>query len=434
LRAGRPSWYAALMPAGLRVASLLALYAVGACSSSSPSAPQGGAPRAPDAVCEASGEPEACAAAAELFFDGKNGHVLDHARSFKYAKAACEKGHAFGCALVGYHHQDGLGGAGWTADKAVAAYEKACAGGAGVGCYNLASMYYGGQLVVADEARADMYKARAKAAWELACRGSGPRWCTNVAYLLREADAKGNREKCLELDQRTCDHQVLVGCTEAARDRFELGRSSAVDLDRELRRLCMAGEPTACTLAGSALMVGDKGVAADTQRGLELVVRGCEIGDSRGCWLAGTEYAAGKVVTADLARADRLIRLACDHALGAACMAVAQDLGARQELAEASAFAKRACQMGQGEACALLSQAYLRGQGVPASEVEGVRWATEACRMGQVPGGCAELVSRDLELPAPPDMKERMYRDACAAGIAPACKRASAASAAGPPI
>jgi TPR repeat protein len=437
LRADRPRWYAALMRDGLSVAYLLALCAVGACSSSSSTGPA----RTPEAACEASGDAEACAAAAELYFDGginlpgpragRGVHVLDHARSYRYASVACEKGHAFGCALLGYHHQDGLGGAEWSAAKAIAAYEKACAGGAGVGCYNLASMYYGGQGVVADEVRGDAYKAKARAAWEAACRGSGPRWCTNLAFLLREEDAAANRARCLELDQRTCDHQVLIGCTEAARDRAALGRSTSGELDRELGRLCEAGEPTACTLAGSALIGG--GITADATRGLALVVRGCEIGDSRGCWLAGSEYATGKVVTADLARADRYIRMACDRALGAACMAVAEDSASRGEHAVAAAFARRACQMGQGEACTMLSQLYLGGQGVAASEPEGVRWATEACRMGHL-RGCAELIARDLELPAPPGMKERMYKDACAAGIANACKRASAGSAAAPPI
>lgn len=422
------------MRAGLRVAYLMALCELaGACSSSSSSAPPGRAARSPEVECEASGEGEACAAAAELYFDGKNGHALDQARSFRYASTACDKGHAFGCALVGYHHQDGLGGAEWSADKAIAAYEKACAGGAGVGCYNLASMFYGGQGVTADETRADAYKAKAKVAWQAACQGSGPRWCTNVAYLLREEDAAGNREKCLELDQRTCDHQVLVGCTEAARDRFALKRIGLTAFLAELERLCGEGEPTACTVAGSTLIAGAEGVASDPKRGMALVVNGCEKGDKTACMSAGVEYARGQLVAADLARADRNIRLACDHALGAACMAVAQDSASRGELALAAAFAQRACQMGQGEACAMLSQLYATGQGVAASEVDAIRWATEACRMGHVPG-CAELIARDLELPAPPSMKERMYRDACAAGIANACKRASAGAVAAPPM
>ncbi len=374
--------------------------------------------------------------AAELYFDGgialpgprtgREMHPIDHARSFRYASAACEKGHAFGCALVGYHHQDGLGGAEWSADKAIAAYDKACAAGAGVGCYNLASMYYGGHGVVADEARADGYKAKAKVAWQAACAGGAPRWCTNVAYLLREEDAAANREKCLELDQRSCDHQELVGCTEAARDRFALGRIGVTPYLAELERVCEAGEPTACTVAGSTLIAGGEGIATDARRGMALVVRGCDQGDKAACLAAGLEYARGELVARDLAAADRYVIQACDRGLGAACLAVAQDRGAARRFAEMAGFARRACQMGERDACAALSQLYFTGQGVPASEPEGVRWATEACRMGHL-SGCTELIARDLELPAPASMKERMLRDACAAGIASACKRAVAA-------
>jgi uncharacterized protein len=406
------------MRAGVRVLFRLAPCAVmAACSSSSSSAPASGSgTRSPDAACEAAGDAEACAAAAELYFEGTNGHPLDHARSFRYASAACEKGHAYGCALAGYHHQDGLGTE-WSPDRAVAAYEKACAGGSGVGCYNLATMYSGGHGVTADHARADGYKAKARAAWEAACRGSEPRWCTNLAFLLREEDAKGNRARCLELDQRACDHHVAIGCTEAVRDRSDLGQLSEAAMRRELERLCGDGEPSACTLVGTTVIAGGP---ADARRGLELVVRGCEIGDKQGCWLAGAMYADGKLVTADPTRADRFVRLACDRGMGAACLMVAQDRGRRGQLAEAAAFARRACQMGQAEGCAALSQLSFSGQGVAASESEGLRWATEACRMGYPPA-CAPLIEKGKELPVPPDMAARVYRDACAGGIQSAC-------------
>lgn len=446
LRAGRLSWYAAFMRAGLRVVCVVVpvlCAGTGACSSSSSTSPPAGTARAPEAVCEASGDPEACAAAAELYFDGgiarpgprsgRGPHPVDHARSFRYASAACAKGHAFGCALLGYHHQDGLGGAEWVADKAIAAYEKACAGGAGVGCYNLASMYYGGHGVTADEARADGYKAKAKAAWQAACRGSAPRWCTNVAYLLREEDEKGNRETCLELDQRSCDHQVLVGCTEATRDRLALGRIDAAAAEKELERLCAEGEPTACTAAGSMLIAGRDGMKAEPRRGAELVVRGCDGGDKVACLSAGFEYAKGELVPRDLAAADRYVLLGCERGLGDACLAAAEQRGSAGRYAEMAQLARRACQMGQGEGCGALGQLYFTGQGVTASEAAGVTWVTEGCRMGHAPS-CAELVQRDRELPVPPRMKERIYRDGCAAGVALACRRLRAAAAAAPPL
>jgi len=420
VRALHPVWIAAAAVA----------VAMGACSSTGAKREEH---RSAEAVCEAAGEPEACAAAAELYFDGKNGHPLDHERSFRYASAACDKGHAFACALVGYHHQDGLGTE-WAPERAIADYEKACAGGAGVGCYNLATMYSGGQGVVADDARAEQYKVKAKAAWEAACRGSAPRWCTNVAYLLRE-EKPVDRQRVLELDQRSCDHQVLVGCTEAARDRFAMGTMGAAPLLAELERLCRAGEPTACTLAGTLFIAGGEGITSDPRRGMTLVVHGCEIGDKEACKAAGLEYAKGELVPMDLAAADRFVILACDHGLGSACDSMARDRGAKGQFAQQAGFARRACQMGQAESCASLSQLYFSGQGVARSKVDGLRWATEGCRMGYPPS-CGPLIEENSELPIPPRMKERVYRDACAAGIANACSHQGAAggSIAAPPI
>ncbi len=113
--------------------ALLFLWAA-ACSSSSSTtaAPPRDELKSQEAACETSGEPEACAAAAELYFDGGinlparqragGAHPLDHTRSFRFATTACQAGHAFGCALLGYHFQDGLGTA-WAPAAAIAAYE-----------------------------------------------------------------------------------------------------------------------------------------------------------------------------------------------------------------------------------------------------------------------------------------------------------------------
>src|SRR5688500_17327437 len=97
------------------------------------------------AACEKACTPkttDACTHAAEMLFEGKAGWPLDHAKSLRFAKRACDANDAFGCALLGLHYQDGLGTA-YAPKQAVAVYEKACRGGAGVGCYNLAGMYFG---------------------------------------------------------------------------------------------------------------------------------------------------------------------------------------------------------------------------------------------------------------------------------------------------
>ena len=184
----------------MRLVALAALLA--ACQSPAAPPPRGGSPAPAEPAgpcggpdCEArctAGDPAACAHAAELFFDGKSGHPLDMARSFRLASRACDAGVMHGCFLVGYHHQDGLGTP-WAPARAVAAYERACAGGFGTACYNLGSMYSGGQGIDPDPPRGKDYIARAGAAWKAACDGSEPRWCSAPAAAASSSAASGSR-------------------------------------------------------------------------------------------------------------------------------------------------------------------------------------------------------------------------------------------------
>jgi len=161
-----------------------------------------------------------CARAAELSF--VEAEAFDVKKSFRYATLACDGGDAMGCTLLGLHYQDGIG-AEWAPDKALALYERACTGGNGTGCFNVATMYSGGHGVDVDHAKADDYKARAEQAWDKACHGDAPRFCTNLAYLMQvKADgsaAGSGASPSLAINQRGCDHGVLVGCVEALQDR-----------------------------------------------------------------------------------------------------------------------------------------------------------------------------------------------------------------------
>src|SRR4029079_13775230 len=133
----------------------------------------------------------------DLYFDGKFGAPLDHAKSFAFAKRACDAGDVFGCALVGYHYQDGLG-VPWARSLAVTTYDKACRAGAGVACFNLSTMYSGGQGVDADKAKGDAYHALAKQQWRAQCDGADARWCTNLAYVVTN---EGDRAAARKLNE-----------------------------------------------------------------------------------------------------------------------------------------------------------------------------------------------------------------------------------------
>jgi TPR repeat protein len=372
------------------------------------------------AACEkacAAKDLAACTFAAERHFEGKDGWTLDQKKSLALSKRACDGGDAFGCALLGYHYQDGLGTA-YAPKLAIAAYEKACKGGAGVGCFNLASMYYGGHGVAQyDTAKGDEYTKRARAAWEAACKGSAPRWCTNLAFLEASSSKAppDAQAKALELNRRACDAGVTVGCLEVARGKLELGKMDTLAYVKELDRLCLRmNEYGACGVLAALLTLDEKGIAKDSKKAMELYVRACDGGDKSSCFILGLEYARGENAKQDFAATTRAFDRACDRAYAKACLAIAQDLASRKETKRATGYARRACHMGNGEACGMVSALLPR---------ETKAWATDGCRMGHIPS-CGTLIKLDAPLPLPADVQKRLYTSACnESKVDLACKR-----------
>ncbi len=407
-------WYRT--PMRLAVFTVLLL----SCASTGPShqsgapaavTPAQGRPCAPaecERACEASGEPRTCTRIAELYWDGKGGHPFDPVKSFRFSSRACEAGDGHGCALLGLHHQDGIGTA-WAPALAVAAYEKACRTRTGVGCFNLSGMYASGHGIDPDLAKADALMKLAESHWMAACKGAEPRWCTNAAYLLRQQRGPAASAESRELNQRACDHDVTVGCVGALADAFALGAIARESLLRELEALCRGGEPAACSEIGLRL---------DDERGAGWVKRACELGDRMACGLLGSWHEEGKHVPKDDAAKRRYFGIACDRGTAVACLSLAHD--AITTLSpEAPAFAQRGCQMGLADACGLLAQLHF-GLGDAAA---GVRWDGEGCRMGLF-ASCKRLIERDAELPAiPADVKQGLYTEACRAQIQTACQR-----------
>lgn len=388
-----------------------------ACGSARPIATVAEAPRpcAPaecERACDAAGDAKACARVAELYWDGKNGQPYDPARSFRFATKACEAGDGFGCALLGLHYQDGIGTT-WAPALAVAAYEKACKAGTGVGCFNLSGMYAGAHGVDRDQAKADELMKLAESHWLAACKGAEPRWCTNAAFLLRRTGRPSAFADAYALDRRACDHGVALGCVEALVEALALDKIQGGAMIRELEKLCAGGEPTACSYLGSYL----RNVLKDA-RGLELVRRGCELGDRFSCERLGSMYEEGNDVPKDDAAKRRYFRMACDRAVPSACLSLARD--AIDTLSpEAPDLARRGCQMGHAYACHIVAELSF-GIG---DAVAGVRWATEGCRMGNL-DSCKRLVEHDAKLPViPVDVQQELYTNACRAQHEPACKR-----------
>jgi TPR repeat protein len=357
----------------------------------------------------------ACSAGADLYFDGRNSHPLDHAKSFALAKRGCDAGEGQACMLLGYHHQDGLGGP-WDPKLAVAAYVKGCDKGFGTACYNLSGMYLGAHGVPLDKAKGEQYAKLARSAWEAQCKGSATRWCTNHGFALATAGDLANARKA---HQRACDNGWRVGCVEAARVGLDMKAIDGPALLAELERQCKAGEPTGCTHRGYQFMTGKNGSKVDPARAAENFRKSCDLGDKMGCMAAAYQLIESKQ---DPAAALRYLNSACDRAHAAACNELSRLMGGAKRYPEAIGFAVRACRIGDAESCGFAGQNYVEGNGVAKDERKGIALLNDGCRMADMPS-CGVLIRRNEELPVPDDMKQKLYASACKAGLKEACPR-----------
>lgn len=364
-----------------------------------------------ESACDA-GDAVACTTAAERYFEGKNEHSLDHARAFALAKRACDGNSSHGCALLGFHHQDGLGTA-WAPEAAVAAYTKGCQLGAGVACFNLATIYEG-HGIAADPARAKEYFDRAREQWNKQCAGDEPRWCTNAAYMVSRQSGNqpstADLERMLALDVRTCEAGVLVGCVETLLVREDLKRIGKPELEAELATLCKNGEPTAC------MHLGMRELADKNARGVATLQRGCAIGDKQSCYLSAMEALRGELVAQDYAAAERYFHQACDRVHGMSCGILAQKLAREPSRFEtALRLAERGCQMGYADACA--HRATLRTDDV-------TQWARAGCSSGSL-DSCRMLLERGVDLPLPASEITKVHDALCREGRAASCGKAT---------
>jgi TPR repeat protein len=230
---------------------------------------------------------------------------------------------------------------------------------------------------------------------------------------------------CAGASAAECTATALSAWSESGDDR------SVACVARMLADACALQDARACLFAGRLSLDG-RGTSRDAQRGLEMLVRGCDGGVAMACGVA-TRWLGEAGHAADVAGGQELLaRLegerTCLSGQAEACFQIGlnfyygREAFPRDRASSSRAFS-RGCDLGDSRACNNLGDALAYGDGV-GRDVEGAASSfRKACRLGEALG-CANLgymaehgegVARDVP------RARGLYGEACAAGDVYGC-------------
>jgi TPR repeat protein len=222
--------------------------------------------------------------------------LVDAAR-FKRKKGDCQSGDGAACtALAKAHGND------------IVLLRQACDLGDGDGCYRLG-------LELGNT-------AEGAAAYVQACDAGNPLACTNIGWMVQNgAGARVDLEAAVRLYKRGCDGSACsgrndLGCLNLGR-LYRDGVGVKQDDERAMslfQFVCDYGTDAAaraCSLAGTTLLFS-KNLQHDVGGALALLEKGCNAGDTFGCFNLGAIYETGDDVPKDPRRAATYYQRACD--------------------------------------------------------------------------------------------------------------------------
>ncbi len=265
-----------------------------------------------------------------------------------------------------------IAGRGGRASKARAlqAYERGCQAGDASACADAAEGYLRRE------------PSRAQQLWERACDGGEAGACMQLSSLLRQdqqgaSAARGAAvfDRGVRLFEKACERGQAQGC-------FGLGNSLAIaptpDETRAQKSLmraaglwqaaCDANDARACYRLGVSYKDG-AGVPADEARSLQLLRKGCDLGQAESCDELATEYRSNDRPEDD-GEAVRLFEKACAAGCttGFPCRQAAflylDGLGAPVDKKRAARLLEKCCGLEESWCCAKLGTMYGEGDGV----------------------------------------------------------------------
>jgi TPR repeat protein len=161
--------------------------------------------------------------------------------------------------------------------RATSLFRRACDGGDGNGCTNLARQYRYGRGVGRDESEAAKLNAHG---CDLGAFGS----CNNLGDQYETgAGVPASLDQAIALYERACSHAFAFGCFslgELYAKRPEVKDPSKAALHYE--KACGLGEPHSCAALARMLAVGD-GVAVDEARSRRMLQQACAGGYKPAC-------------------------------------------------------------------------------------------------------------------------------------------------------
>jgi TPR repeat protein len=236
-------------------------------------------------------------------------------------------------------------------EDVLALYQRACDGGSGVGCNNLALARLEGR----SGARHD--GPLAAKLFQRACDLGVAAGCGNLGFLLHEGKAVPPDDvRAIGLLTRACDASWWEGCYWLGDIYFAGEHEDQPQAYALFERACKEGHAKSCASQGLMLQ-GGHSVPKDGKLALTLLERGCEGGVAFGCTVAGYLLLGNDGVAPDLDHGRKYYERGCTdtyptgcYAFGMKCMS-----GAFGEACDGVAPLRRACGLGHADACAALA-------------------------------------------------------------------------------
>ena len=375
-------------------------------------------------ACEA-GDALSCGRLGNVFLraDGKQ-HDLGRAEAYHHK--ACDLGLPASCTAWGALL------ATRAPAQAFPIFEKACAAGHVVGCYDEGRALYTGQGVAKDVDRAvKLIVGACESGHPSACALAGSASMLGAGLPKDEAKAALYLSRACESDPSSVARAdgspaPSMGDSCAAAAKLLEGRAKTEHEKRRvatmLERACDLGYLVACNDAGSTFV--ELGTEADKAHGTKLVAAACDRGDVSGCGNMGIF-----LMQTDPFTAAQYLTKACDGKNGQSCANLAflyaHGTGVLVDLAKAVHLTERACELGNMPGCLFAGGSYYEGKAVKEDRARARTYLEKACD-GGVGNACAALARMyEYALGVDEDMtRARTYhRRACDAGNAEQCAR-----------